>query len=162
MRAAILTVGLMLSMARLTAAQPTIAGDWEGTLKAGPTQFRLALHVVSSEDGKIAATLDNIDQGGFHIPVTSIALTGSRLTFQIDALRSSYDGAISADGAAIDGTWSQRAAVPLTFVRAPKRPHVKPSDVDGTWAGTLDAGAMKLRVIFHITNTPYGLVGTME
>src|SRR6185436_9432079 len=95
--------------------------------------------------GRLNATLDNIDQGGFHIPVTSIALTGLALTLRIDALRASFDGSLSTDGATIAGTWSQRAAVPLVFSRAPKRAEVAPSDIDGTWAGTLDAGVTRLR-----------------
>jgi len=157
-----LSVSLLMSTAGLAAAQPNIAGDWEGTLKAGAIELRLALHVVSADDGGFKATLDNIDQGGFHIPVTSIALTGPRLTLRIDALSASFDGTVGADGTAIAGTWSQRASVPLVFARAPKRADVKPSDVDGTWAGTLDAGGAKLRLLFHITNTPYGLVATMD
>ena len=38
----------------------------------------------------------------------------------------------------------------------------KPSDIDGAWMGTLDAGVMKLRVVFHITNTEDGLTATMD
>src|ERR1700682_4521784 len=43
------------------------------------------------------------------------------------------------------------AAVPL-----------KSSDVVGDWIGTLDASGMKLRVVFHITNTSDGLKATMD
>ena len=39
---------------------------------------------------------------------------------------------------------------------------LKPSDIDGDWMGTLDAGAVKLRVAFHITNTGDGLTATMD
>jgi uncharacterized protein len=162
MRAVILSVSLLLSTASLARAQTSIAGDWEGTLKAGNVELRLALHIVQDDDGRLKATLDNIDQGGFHIPVTSIALTGPALTLRVDALRASFDGTVGADGTAIAGTWSQRAAVPLVFTRAPKRAEVTPSDLDGTWAGTLDAGTTRLRLLFHVTNTPYGLVATME
>jgi len=162
MRAVILSVSLLLSTAGLASAQASIAGDWEGTLKSGSVELRLALHVAQDTGGPLSATLDNIDQGGFHIPVTSIALTGLAVTLRIDALRASFDGTLSPDGTTIVGTWTQRAAVPLLFTRAPKRAEVTPSDIDGTWAGTLDAGVARLRVLFHITNTPYGLVATME
>lgn len=36
-----------------------------------------------------------------------------------------------------------------------------PSDVDGSWAGTLNVGA-SLRLVFHITNTEEGLSATMD
>jgi uncharacterized protein len=39
---------------------------------------------------------------------------------------------------------------------------VKPSDIDGTWAGALDTGSMKLRIVFHITTTEGGLTATMD
>ena len=162
MRAVFLSVSLLMSTAGLAAAQTSITGDWEGTLKSGNVELRLALHVAPADGGGFKATIDNIDQGGFHIPVTSIALAGPRLTLRVEALSASFDGSVAADGAAIVGTWSQRASVPLVLARAPKRAEVKPSDVDGTWAGTLDAGGAKLRLLFHITNSPYGLVATMD
>jgi hypothetical protein len=164
MRAVFLSVSLLMSTAGLAAAQTSIAGDWEGTLKSGNVELRLALHVVPALGAAcpVQGGDQGIDQAGFHIPVTSIALAGPRLTLRVDALSASFDGSVAADGAAIVGTWSQRASVPLVFARAPKRADVKPSDVDGTWAGTLDAGGTKLRLLFHITNTPYGLVATMD
>ncbi len=36
------------------------------------------------------------------------------------------------------------------------------SDIDGTWLGTLDAGAIKLRIVFKITNTAGGLTARMQ
>ena len=35
-------------------------------------------------------------------------------------------------------------------------------DVVGDWQGTLDVGVMKLRLVFHITNTEDGLTATMD
>src|SRR5471030_703076 len=161
MKRALITLGLTLWTANLARAQTTIVGDWEGTLKAGGIELRLALHVVQADDGGFKATLDNIDQGGFRIPA-SVALAGTKLTLRIEALRGSYEGTVSANGTAIDGTWSQGVAVPLAFARAPKRADVAPSDIDGAWAGTLNAAATTLRLVVHITNTPYGLVATMD
>jgi uncharacterized protein len=39
---------------------------------------------------------------------------------------------------------------------------LKLSDVTGDWIGTLDTGALKLRIVFHITNTTDGLKATMD
>jgi pimeloyl-ACP methyl ester carboxylesterase len=162
MRRVLVAIALVLSTPGVALAQASVVGDWEGVLKAGAVELRLALHVVKEDDGGFKATMDNIDQGGFHIPVTSIVLAGQQLTLRIDALSASYEGTVSADATAIDGTWSQRATVPLVLARAPKRADVTPSDIDGIWTGTLDAGATKLRPLFHITNSPYGLVATMD
>jgi pimeloyl-ACP methyl ester carboxylesterase len=37
-----------------------------------------------------------------------------------------------------------------------------PSDIDGAWLGTLDVGPVKLRLVFHLTNTPTGLTATLD
>ncbi len=45
---------------------------------------------------------------------------------------------------------------------ASEQKSVKPSDIDGTWVGTLDTGSVKLRIVFHITTTEGGLTATMD
>lgn len=37
-----------------------------------------------------------------------------------------------------------------------------PADMAGDWFGSLDLGALKLRIVFHITASPEGLVATMD
>ena len=34
--------------------------------------------------------------------------------------------------------------------------------IDGVWVGTLDVGAMKLRIVFHVATTDAGLTATMD
>ncbi len=150
----------------LSAAQ-NIAGDWQGTLKAGGAELRLVLHVTKNADGSLKATLDSVDQGANGIPVTSISLKDSQLNFTVDAVHGTYEGKVTADANAIGGTWTQGQSLPLDFKRAaaPVKTEHKPaklSDIDGAWLGTLDAGAMKLRIVFHITNTEDGLMATLD
>jgi non-heme chloroperoxidase len=98
-----------------------IAGEWQGTLKAGARELRVVLAVDKSADGKWNATFSSIDQSpdwGARTPVDSIAMQGSNLKIAIAALRGSYEGKLSADGAAIEGTWSQGRPLPLEFRRA--------------------------------------------
>jgi uncharacterized protein len=38
----------------------------------------------------------------------------------------------------------------------------KPADLDGDWIGTLDLGALKLRIVFHITSSADGLKATVD
>ena len=85
----------------------------------------------------------------------------------MDAVRGSYDGKLNAAGTAIEGTWSQGQSLPLVFNRMsapPKTQHkpAAPSDIDGTWLGTLDTGMGNLRLAFHITNTEDGLTATLD
>jgi pimeloyl-ACP methyl ester carboxylesterase len=98
-----------------------LAGNWQGTLKAGPQELRLVLAIGKSAGGKWNATFRSIDQSpdwSARTPVDSITLQGSNLKFTIAALRGSYEGTLSSDGASVDGTWSQGRALPLQFRRA--------------------------------------------
>lgn len=143
-----------------------IAGDWQGTLRAGGAELRLVVHIVKNDDGSFKGTMDSIDQGANGIPLSSIALKDSKLTFT--ALNGAYEGMVNPEGTAIQGTWSQGQPLPLDLqrgtpvpVKAAPKP-AAPSDIDGTWLGTLDAGGLKLRLAFHITNTADGLTATWD
>lgn len=138
-------------------ATGNIAGDWQGTLDTGAGKLHLILHITKTADGSLKATLDSVDQNAKGIPVSSIAVTQSRLVFACDTINGKYEGAIAGDSSAIDGTWSQGKPLPLVFKR-----RVPPSDIDGTWLGTLNAGGTALRLAFHISNTPRGLEATLD
>ncbi|HLY62922.1 MAG TPA: alpha/beta fold hydrolase [Terriglobia bacterium] len=150
------------------AAAKGIEGDWQGTLKAPGADLRLVLHITKGTDGNLKATLDSIDQNANGIPVTEISLKDSKLTLSVESVGGSYEGKVSSDGTAIQGTWTQMGnSLPLDFSRAataikPAHKPAKPSDIDGAWLGTIDAGGTKLRLVFHITNTEDGLTATMD
>jgi uncharacterized protein len=167
MKTLIATAALFLLTA-CTAVAQDLAGDWQGTLSAGGAELRLVLHVGKNDNGGLRATLDSIDQpGANNIPVTSITFKDSKLSLVIDAVHGTYEGTFSSDGKTIKGTWTQGQPLPLVFQRAasPIKTEHKPaklSDIDGTWMGSLDTGAIKLRVVFHIVNTEDGLTATMD
>ena len=162
-----IAVGIVLLAGCLAKAQD-ITGDWQGTLDTGMGQLRLVLHITKGADGVLKATLDSIDQPGANgIPVHSVTLKDSKLNLDVVAVNGTYEGKVAADAKTISGTWSQGKEFPLEFKRATtpiKTEHkaAKPSDIDGTWEGTLDTGMSKLRVVFHITNTEDGLIATMD
>lgn len=144
-----------------------VAGDWQGTLNTGAGELRLLLHIARAADGSLQGTLDSIDQGANGIPITSISLQDSELNFTSDPVHGSYEGKVNKDATAIDGTWSQGQPLTLDFKRATSSgktvsKSAPPSDIDGAWMGALDTGVMKLRVVFHITNTADGLTATMD
>jgi hypothetical protein len=172
MKSAIVSKFAIISLAALALspfcrAQSQIAGDWLGTLNAGGAQLRLALHIAAAKDGGFTATLDSVDQGANGIPVTSVTLKDSKLSLVVDAVHGAYEGTVNKDATEIDGTWSQGTPLELNFKRgsvpakaAPKP--AAPSDIDGSWLGTLDAGRTKLRIVFKIVNTQDGLTAKMQ
>ncbi|MGO9336025.1 MAG: alpha/beta hydrolase family protein [Terracidiphilus sp.] len=153
------------SIPALIRAQAPVAGDWQGTLSTSGIELRIGLHITAGKDGTLTATFDSIDQGAVGIPVTAIALKDSKLTFTVDAAHIAYEGTVNKDATEIDGTFTQGQAIPLKFKRAAAVAAPKPAtptQIDGTWLGTLDTGAIKLRVIFKIANTADGLTVQLQ
>jgi hypothetical protein len=164
-RKLILLALVTLALTPLGRAQAQIAGEWQGTLNAGGAQLRLVLHVTAAKDGSLSSTLDSVDQGAIGIPVTSVTLKDSKLSLIVDAVHGTYEGTVNNDATEIDGTWTQGQSLELNFKRAVAQPPVKlaaPSEVDGTWLGTLDAGTAKLHLFFKIVNTQNGLTATLQ
>jgi hypothetical protein len=160
-----LFIGLASMLVPNCRAQAQLAGDWQGTLRAGGVELRLVLHISAGKDGALTATLDSIDQGALGIPVSSISLKGSAFSMTVDAVHGTYEGTVNKDAGEIEGTWSQGQPLPLNFKRAAPQATVKPaapSDIDGTWMGTLSAGAIQLRIVFKIANTTAGLTARMQ
>src|SRR5579864_5981503 len=144
-----------------------ITGDWNGTLNANGAELRLVLHITKNSDGSLKATLDSVDQGANGIPVSSATLKDSNLNLKVDAVSGAYEGKVNADASEIDGTWTQGAALPLTFHRGgvavkPAPKPAKASDIDGDWLGTLDTGMGRLRLVLHVVNTEDGLSATLD
>lgn len=165
MKAVLITLILLVAVSFARAQD--ITGDWQGTLDTGMGQLRLVLHISKAADGSLTATLDSVDQNANGIPVKSATLAGSKLNLDVAAVHGTYAGTVTLDGKTISGTWNQGNPLPLEFKRgtAPiKTEHkpAKPSEIDGTWMGSLATGAVKLRVVFHIVNTEDGLTATMD
>jgi hypothetical protein len=161
--------GFLLSLfATFSANAQTVEGDWQGTLKAGATELRLVLHVAKDDKGALKATLDSVDQGAMGIPITSISFNDSILKFEIQNINGSYEGKVNADRTMIDGTWSQGGgSLPLELTRVgarseTKKRTLKPSDIDGTWEGVLDAGSEKLRLVLHILTYEDGMTARLD
>lgn len=148
--------------------QPAIAGDWAGTLKTGPAELRLVLHIAAAKDGSLSATLDSIDQGANGIPINSITLKDGKITLDVQAVQGTYEGTVNKDASEIAGTWTQSQPLELNFKRAqpqaagPAPKPAAPSDIDGAWQGSLDTPKGVLRILFKIVNMDTGLTATMQ
>jgi len=160
-------LAILIPLLLTTLHAQNIVGDWQGTVKVNSAELRLVLRITKDDAGHLRASLDSIDQDADDIPVTSITLTGTDLNFSVLDVHGTYQGKFSADGEAIEGTWTQMQSLPLTFRRQTtpiKTEHklAKPSDIDGDWWGILNNGLVPLRMVFHITNTEDGLMATAD
>lgn len=135
------------ALAQYPVSAQTIAGDWQGTIGEGRT-FRVVLKIMAGSDGNLSAILYSIDQSSAAIPVQSLAVNASVVTFAVPRIRGGYKGTVSADGTHITGVWTQaNGDHVLNFVRSTK---------DTAWAldqalhtatlVTVDAG-VKLEVL---------------
>ncbi len=93
-----------------------IAGDWQGTLQAGPQKVRLVFK-IALENEKLKATLRTVDQPSPPIAAT-IAQDGSTIKMTLPALNGKYEGKLSTDGNSIAGTFIQGAPLALNLTRA--------------------------------------------
>ncbi|MFI5103486.1 MAG: alpha/beta fold hydrolase [Terriglobales bacterium] len=113
----------LILLAALIASTPLyaqdIAGDWQGTLKAG-LDLRIIVHIEKGTSGGWTAMLYSIDQGPDGIPVTSVTLKDSILKFSVELVHGAYEGKLSADAQTVTGTWTQRLPLPLELRRATK------------------------------------------
>jgi uncharacterized protein len=127
-----LLMAALAAAATLGAQTPEVAGDWQGTLNTPGGGLRLVVHIGKTDDGHFKASLDSPDQGVKGIPVSTIALTGNKLSFRSAAVGGSYEGTVNQDGATIEGTWTQGTGLPLNLKRfvaaAARRPQnpIKP------------------------------------
>ncbi|MGB2626231.1 MAG: alpha/beta fold hydrolase [Candidatus Acidiferrum sp.] len=163
----LLAYALAMGIAADCQVQTNVAGDWYGSLQTAGGELHLVLHITGGQDGVLGATLDSVDQNANGIPVTKITLKGSELEMTVSAVHGSYDGKVNADGTVIKGVWFQGQPLNLEFNRMPEQKspaHGSTStwDLDDTWLGSIDAGAIRLRIVFHIRNTPSGLAATMD
>jgi pimeloyl-ACP methyl ester carboxylesterase len=98
-----------------------LEGNWEGTLKAGPLELRLAFHVTKGKAGAFRATFDSLDQGATGLPVEEAKQDGKAVTFTLKSLSASFEGKLDEAEATIAGTFKQAGAeFPLTLKRVDK------------------------------------------
>lgn len=110
-----MAVLLLLSVSLL--AQPqNLAGQWQGVLQAGK-DLRIVV-VITSTDG-LKATMYSIDQTPQGIPANTITMQGSTLRMSFAGIGVRYEGAVSADGNTVTGTFTQgNNPLPMTLARA--------------------------------------------
>ncbi len=102
-----------------TALPKEFEGRWEGAIAMGAQSLRLAIKLSTGADGKAAAALTSIDQGGQEFPATSVAVNGKEITIEVRPIGGSYKGTLGATGE-IAGAFTQGGNnLALTLKKAP-------------------------------------------
>jgi hypothetical protein len=101
--------------------------------------------------------MDNLDVGRMRIPITVGKFEAPVLRFTAETVDGASTGRINGNARKIDGTWSMGGdSCPLVLQR------VKPSELDGIWAGTLVYQQFQLRLVFHIAGGPDHMIAAMK
>jgi pimeloyl-ACP methyl ester carboxylesterase len=168
--AIVLVCGLASLQAQVQTTPPPIAqvhtqtleGNWAGTLQAGDAVLHLVLHIAKGDRGSLKATLDSLDQGVYGIEASSLAPSESTFKIEIPSVNASYEGRISADYHAIEGTWSQGGAnLALVFHRqarasGARKPSGAVATSEGVWQGALESKGMRFRLQLRISHDTRG------
>ena len=97
-----------------------LAGNWQGTLQAGPRELRVVFVVSAADGGGLRAVMYSIDQGGQALPA-SVTAQGSAVRMVAAGANITFEGSLSADGNSIAGNFTQGGnAIPITLQRATK------------------------------------------
>jgi hypothetical protein len=94
-------------------------GHWEGAIDAGGTKLRIAIKLSTGADGKAAASLISVDQGGQEFAATTVTVDGKKLNVEVRSISGSYAGTLG-DNGEIAGDWTQGPQhFPLTLKKTP-------------------------------------------
>lgn len=109
-------VGAMLLRGVLSAQD--IAGDWQGTLKLSTSQPRVLVTIAKATGAGWTATESTPDDGSNPIAASSVTFDGSTLKIAFDRIRATYQGTLTEDRTAFQGTLTQGVSLPLTLEKA--------------------------------------------
>lgn len=110
---AAIAAALLAPSLALAQIPTSIAGDWYGTLDAGPQKLPVVFHI--QPDG--SATMESPAQMARSIPAAATVKDG-KLRFELRGVPAGFEGAVSADGKKLEGQWMQgEASLPLSLSR---------------------------------------------
>lgn len=130
-------------------AQSTFQGVWHGTLQAGPTQLRMELEVVETEDG-LSSALTSLDQSAAPIPASSTTVYENTLTVEFTNLGARIT--LTPEGEdRLTGSFFQGASFPFEMERGRFEGGYTPPEMIGTDSditviagGVVLAGSLRL------------------
>lgn len=98
----------------------SIAGDWQGAIKAGPTtNVRMVFRITRADDETIKSTLYNVDTPGASISASAASFRDSILKLTFSSVGMTYEAKLSSDGKSLAGNLTSAAgSVPLNLARS--------------------------------------------
>jgi uncharacterized protein (TIGR03435 family) len=106
----------MVSLGALCAQD--ITGTWQGTATAEGRDVRMVIKIVQ-DNGRLSATLYNIDANPRPVPASSVTLDGGALKITFVPGRLGYEGKEASDGNSIAGSLTRGPnSLPLSLARA--------------------------------------------
>lgn len=91
-------------------------GNWRGDLTTAGGAMRIVLHLWPAASSAMG-TIDSVDDDMYGMPIDAASVDDKTVRLEMIGL-GKYEGKISEDGKAIEGTWTQNGdAQPLNFAR---------------------------------------------
>ena len=157
LRLAFLTMLTMCVRPSVVAQSPNAIGDWEGEMKSEGTKLELVLHISATESGGLKATIDDYTKDSPGMPVDTVSLVGTKLTFTIETI-GNFEGELSQDGRKINGTWTEGGAKNhLSFLRMKDVP-APLIGIGGTWLGSISVEGQDRKIVLHIDTVHFSTV----
>ena len=160
-----MAAAMAVAMASATAAwAEDPAGDWKGVVVTAAGPLHVAIHLHATGAGAYAGTADSPDQGVFDLPLSKVAATGEKMSFDLPIVHGGYAGAWDPAAHHWSGTFTQAGApLPLNLERGILPPAPTVPGLDGDWNGVLQLSpAARLRLVFHIRTGPHGTLLKMD
>ncbi|MDP7030491.1 MAG: alpha/beta fold hydrolase [Phycisphaerales bacterium] len=158
----------LLAISVLASSPPSdpLAGVWSGELATPGGPLALVMHISGAEDGGWTGSVDTPSQQSYGIPLSSIEFDGHALTVRCDLTQAIWTATLTEGGDTLDGVWAQRGVeIPLSCRRGQDLsplPAALVQELEGSWEGTLDVGAIQLRIVMTLDAvSPTAMAGIM-
>ena len=154
---------LLSITALLGQAGPDITGHWEGIIHAPEMAVSFEVDFARNSKGVLMGTVNLPAERIRHLPLTSVAVSGSSITFHARSDQP-LTGVVSADGKTITGDMSAMGGTaPFRLTRtgeaqidAPTRNASVAKAFEGNWNGSLASRVGALRLVLSIANDDDG------
>jgi len=110
--------GIASQKAHSTGAKKDITGAWRGASVVDGVRLRMVLRFHGEAGGAYAGTFESPDQHSGQIVMDQVICKNGRVHVEVNGIQFALDGALSANGKQLAGTWSQRGvSMPITLTR---------------------------------------------
>ena len=160
----------LLAPFAIAQSAPGASGHWEGSISVPDHELQIIVNLAPQKDawkGTIAIPEQNLKE----FPLSSISVADGAVKFAMNGVpgNPAFDGKLAADGQSISGSFTQGGGtIPFSMKRtgAAQFAELGKSTLvgkafEGTWEGTLDTGAAKLRLVLNLVNGKDSATGTL-